>query len=189
MNASELLDDNLLLWDKFLQGDACAFGELMHRHYRDLFNYGTRFTKDKELVKDCIQDLFLVLWKNRLTVSKTEFVKYYLLKSLRRKLSKTINGHNHSSINNSSVDIELHFHAGFDDPVEFKIIQWENYAQLSKKLRSLLTTLSKREQEIIYLRFYIGVHYNEIAEIMNINRQSAYNLLHEALRKLKRNFT
>ncbi len=88
MNASELLDDNLLLWDKFLQGDACAFGELMHRHYRDLFNYGTRFTKDKELVKDCIQDLFLSLWKNRLTLSRTEFVKYYLLKSLRRKLSK-----------------------------------------------------------------------------------------------------
>ncbi len=184
MYPSELPDDNLLLWSKFLHGDTCAFEKLMNRHYRDLFNYGTRFTGDKELVKDCIQDLFLVLWKNRSTVNQTNFVKFYLLKSLRRKLSKALSCNIYSFVNN-----ELHFDAGFDDPVETKIIVSEYHLESSQKVRKLLATLSPREQEVIFLRFYTDVDYSQIAEIMSIHRQSAYNLLHDALRKLKKNFS
>jgi RNA polymerase sigma factor (sigma-70 family) len=135
-------------------------------------------------VKDCIQDLFLVLWKNRSTVNQTNFIKFYLLKSLRRKLNKALSWNIYSSINN-----ELHFDAGFDDSVETKIILSENHLESSQKLRKLLATLSPRGQEVIFLRFYIDANYYQIAEIMSIHRQSAYNLLHDALRKLKKNFS
>jgi RNA polymerase sigma factor (sigma-70 family) len=182
MNPSELPNDNLLLWSKFLHGNTCAFEKLMNRHYRDLLNYGTKFTGDKELVKDCIQDLFLTLWANRRTINTTHYVKYYLLKSLRRKLVKSLCGNINSYVNYNYVD----FNAGFDEPVENKIILSENYFELSQKIRNLLASLSKREQEVIYLRFYADADYYEIAEIMCINRQSAYNLLHEALGKLKK---
>src|ERR1700760_4239494 len=90
MISLNLLDENLLLWKNFRNGSADAFGELMHTHYPDLFHYGTRFTKDEHLVKECIQDLFLNLWFNRLTISETSFVKYYLLKALRHGLTKAI---------------------------------------------------------------------------------------------------
>src|ERR1051325_334426 len=90
MASVNLLDENLLLWNEFRNGNADAFGQLIKIHYQDLFNYGTRFTKDEEMVKDCIQDLFLALWANRLTINETSFVKYYLLKSLRHSLSRMI---------------------------------------------------------------------------------------------------
>ncbi len=51
MRSINLLDENLRLWNEFRSGDADAFGELIRIHYQDLFNYGTRFTRDEELVK------------------------------------------------------------------------------------------------------------------------------------------
>jgi RNA polymerase sigma factor (sigma-70 family) len=69
MSAVNLLGEDLFLWNEFRNGNAEAFGALIRVHYQDLFQYGTRFTKDEELVKDCLQDLFLELWTNRLTIS------------------------------------------------------------------------------------------------------------------------
>ena len=180
MASVNLLDENLQLWNEFRNGNADAFGELMHTHYQDLFNYGTRFTKDEELIKDCIQDLFLALWTNRLTISETSFVKYYLLKSLRHNLTRAISRSRHRGEGN------------FDDlfnsapPVEHHLIREEHLADLARKMRKVLAGLSRRQQEVIYLRFYMDADTDEIAEIMSLNRQSVYNLLHDALRRLKK---
>ncbi len=183
MSSVNLLDEDLSLWNEFRSGHADAFGELIRIHYQDLFHYGTRFTRDEELVKDCIQDLFLELWTNRLTISSTSFVKYYLLKSLRRRLGRKIG----LSRQVTAWD-ELHFESLFNGApsVETSIIREEWLADLARKMRKALAGLSRRQQEVIYLRFYVDADIEEIAEIMSLNRQSVYNLLHDALKKLKK---
>jgi RNA polymerase sigma factor (sigma-70 family) len=183
MGSVNLLDENLILWNEFRSGNADAFGELIRIHYQDLFHYGTRFTRDEELVKDSIQDLFLELWTNRLTISSTSFVKYYLLKSLRRLLGRKIG----RSRQTTTWD-ELHFESLFNGApsVETSIIREEWLADLARKMRKALAGLTRRQQEVIYLRFYLDADIEEIAEIMSLNRQSVYNLLHDALKKLKK---
>jgi len=182
MDSINLLDENLLLWDKFRKGDADAFGELMRIHYQDLFNYGTRIAKDEELTKDCIQDLFLTLWEKRLTVNETSFVKYYLLKSLRRRIIKAIDKKRHSGAE-KAFRLKLIFSA--EDAVESEVIRQENLSDLTHRMRKVLANLSARQQEVIYFRFYMDADIEEIAEIMELNRQSVYNLLHSSLKKLK----
>ena len=183
MSALNLLGEDLYLWNEYRGGNADAFGALVRVHYPDLFHYGTRFTRDAELVKDCLQDLFLELWINRETISETSFVKYYLLKSLRRKLSRRIGRSRYTG----SWE-ELHFETLFagSPGVETSIIREEGLLELARKMRSALSGLSKRQQEVVYLRFYVDADIEEIAEIMSVNRQSVYNLLHDALKKLKK---
>jgi len=181
MSSINLLDEDLYTWNEFRNGNADAFGKLIRTHYQDLYNYGTRFTRDEELVKDCIQDLFLVLWTNRQTISETSFVKYYLLKSLRRKLGDRKSrpfGSRH----------EPYFETFFTDvpAIETSIIREEELMDLTRKMRAILMGLSKRQQEVIYLRYYMDADVEEIAEIMGLNRQSVYNLLHDALKRLRK---
>jgi RNA polymerase sigma factor (sigma-70 family) len=59
-------------------------------------------------------------------------------------------------------------------------------AELARKMRQALAGLSKRQQEAIYLRYYFDADIDEVSEIMSVNRQSVYNLLHDALKKLKK---
>ena len=45
--------------------------------------------------------------------------------------------------------------------------------------------LTPRQREIIYYRFIEEMEYDEICQIMDINYQSAYNLLQRSLQKSK----
>lgn len=183
MSAINFLDENLLLWNKFRNGDADAFGELMRIHYQDLFNYGSRIAKDEELAKDCIQDLFLTLWEKRLTINETSFVKYYLLKSLRRKIIKALDKGKYSARKNG-FGLKMIFNS--EDIIENETIRQENLSYLTYKMRKVLSNLSARQQEVIYFRFYMDADIEEIAEIMELNKQSVYNLLHGSLKKLRK---
>jgi RNA polymerase sigma factor (sigma-70 family) len=170
------------LWALFRTGNQAAFEKIIKSHYQILFNYGTRFCKDHELIKDALQELFFILWQNREGISNTMSVKNYLLKSLRRKLMREINkGKLIIHLN------DMHFDAGFNMvlPVDHNVVLQEKLTELSFKVREVLEKLSPRQQEILYLRFYMDANLDEIAEIMELNPQSVYNLLHESLKRFK----
>ena len=170
------------LWEQLRNGNAEAYGSLVKFYYQDLFKYGSSFTRDEELVKDCMQDLFLSLWKNRETIQDTAFVKYYLLKSLRRLIARSL-----EKSKWFSKSVEPQFDGGFDNSLNADniLIRDEMLLEQSRRMREVLSRLSKRQQEVIYLRFYADAETSDIADIMGISRQSVYNLLHDALNKMK----
>jgi RNA polymerase sigma factor (sigma-70 family) len=167
------------LWKQFLPGDHLALDAIVKRHYNLLYQYGCKFTRDAALVKDCIQDLFLYLWHKRNTVNETVSVEHYLMKALRRRLGR--------ALTKTGSTEGLHF-------IEFKdanatpddqLIQQEQRAALADRIKKCILQLSIRQQEIIYLRFYLNASAADIADIMQLNRQSVYNLLNDALNKLR----
>ncbi|QIP12956.1 hypothetical protein G8759_10130 [Spirosoma aureum] len=89
MNVVDTTDD-ALLWAQFQQGDPIALGKLMTRNYTALIQYGTRFNREKDDIRDCIQDVFVDLWNCRTTLSRltTSQVLPYLMAMLRRLLHK-----------------------------------------------------------------------------------------------------
>ncbi|MFC0184102.1 RNA polymerase sigma-70 factor, ECF subfamily [Pseudarcicella hirudinis] len=174
-----------LLWQRFKEGDSQAFGQIARKHYRILFNYSTKFTKDRELIKDCIQDLFLELWERRENLSSTPVVTIYLLKSIRNNLLKKIRKEK-SRNDNEDFDTELSFSDGIS--IESSIIEGEIFQENEHHIRKLLSQLPKRQQEIIFLKFYNSFSNEEIADIMEMNRQSVANLLYRAITHLKVNW-
>lgn len=155
-------------------------GELAGEHYPSLYNYGLRLTTDSELIWDSIQDLFLELWNNRESVGNAVFVKTYLLKALRYKLLKT-RGQQHPVHLDESESYKMPFTAS----VEEEIIDDERHAGQTKLLHQLVAGLTKRQQEVLYLRFYQNLDNHEIGQILGIERQSVANLLHRTVKELR----
>ena len=86
MAASSEMDD-IALWGLLIKGDQKALEILYQRYYSLLLNYGLRCSTDKELVKDCIQDLFISLYQNTHINVTNITVRSYLLKALRNNLT------------------------------------------------------------------------------------------------------
>lgn len=177
MRYSDLTSEEL--WKHMLPGDHLALDTIVKRHYNLLYQYGCKFSRDAALVKDCIQDMFLYIWQKRHAIQETASVEHYLMKALRRRLERALTKTG-ATAGIGFLDIQ-DSGATPDD----KIIQQEQKTALADKIKQCIGQLSKRQQEIIYLRFYLNASANDIADIMQLNRQSVYNLLHDALNKLR----
>lgn len=171
------------LWTRFKSGDGDAFDELAQRRYRTLFNYATRFSKDREFIKDCIQDLFLELWDRRQNLMETPYVTIYLLKSLRNNLLRS------QKLQRRLGDTQELEEESFDLSdgltIEMELIASEFVDENERTIRQAIEQLPKRQQEVIFLKYYQGMTNDEIANVMEIERQSVANFLYRAINQLK----
>lgn len=164
------------------QSDAQALAALMKKYYTDLYSYGIRFAQNDALVKDGIQEVFISLWQRRENVTTILSLKYYLLRAVKNKVLKSL----HRQANKTdSLDSQDNYDFFQEFSVEQLIIEKQVSEEKAAALRKTLAQLSPRQHEVIYLKFYQHLDHGQIAELMHISRQSVYNLLNEALQKLR----
>ncbi|WP_247236149.1 RNA polymerase sigma factor [Telluribacter sp. SYSU D00476] len=174
------ITDDAVLWSYFREGDEEAYTELARRYYRTLLQYGQKFTPNVQLIEDALQDLLVHLWLHRETINDTPSVRFYLLKSFRHRILKTIKPR--------TEEVELT--GRFDDLVpefsrEDSLIQVESDQALQKQMQGVLDQLPSRQQEVIYLRFFQNLKPEEIAGLLSINPQSVSNIIQRALGNLR----
>lgn len=170
----------LVLLQAYRDGDDSAFSHLYDMYVQMMLNYGRCLTKDTELTKDCIQDVFVRLLnrKNPPCVNK---ISSYLIISLRNRLvdefrKKTF-----------TVDTKV------DDVLEKKTaegaeaiyIASERAEMTKKRARSLLAQLTPRQREAFQMYFLEERKYEEICEVMQMNYHSVRNLVHRGMLKLR----
>ncbi len=179
--AANTLDDELL-WSNLKKGNELAFSVLYKRYVNRLFNYGMHSCKDKDLVKDCLQELFARLWSKRETLGVAGSVNYYLFKSFRRLLiGKMI----------ANRKFKLPFQGKpssifeFIPPSEDFIIENEENSLRLELLKSSINALSKRQREAIFLKFFSELSYHEVSSIMELRVDSVYNLISKAIDVLR----
>jgi RNA polymerase sigma-70 factor (ECF subfamily) len=168
-------------WQALKDGDKRALEQIYREHAAVLFKYGRKFIPDTQLVEDCIQDLFVELWEARQRISATDSIRKYLFVSLRRKIVKTLERHIKKIA--SAEPEERHFQADFG--IDQLLIQGEMDAERERKLKIAMAALSERQREVLYLKYFADMDYNQIGEIMELNYQSARNLSHRALESLR----
>ncbi|MCE7064709.1 RNA polymerase sigma factor [Dyadobacter sp. CY326] len=184
-NISIVSDANVRLWQRFKAGESAALGQLAQVHYRWLYNYATKFSSDPDFIRDAIQELYLELWERRDNLSETAFVKSYLLKALRHKLIKES-----IKLKRFQEPGQAIFDSACEDmPIESQIIADENSHFQTSRIKGIIKLLSKRQQELIYLRFYQNLDNEDIANIMGLGRQSVANLLHRTLKDIRQIWT
>ncbi|CAL1516292.1 sigma-70 family RNA polymerase sigma factor [Chitinophaga sp. MM2321] len=175
-----------LLWNEFKKGDELAFISIYNNYFRMLYDYGCKYASDKELVRDCLQDFFLYLRKNRLGFGDTNSIKFYLLKSFRRRVIEYLKKNRHQ-FNVKEPDEYALF--GVESSIEAVYINKQVKAEQLEKLNKALMTLDRIEQDAIYYFYFKGLSYEQIAEIFNFSHvSSARRVMYRSLRQLRRFF-
>ena len=184
MDKSGLLGElEAIVWENLKKGDTEALGELYDLYIDILVSYGLQQSQDKGHVMDCIHDVFLDLYKYRANLAKTDNIKYYLFKSLRRKINrkyyrKIIPDQRDTSLSEDSIHESI-------NSAEDDIILSEHSNELSLRLREALKTLTEKQKKGIFLRFDQEKSYEDIAEMMDISIQTARTTIYRALKTLR----
>ncbi len=172
-------EHDIHLWEQLRKGNKAALAELFERYFTQLYNFGRKICSDEEQVKDCIQDLFLEIWNQNNKMSLLS-VRAYLTKALQYKLIR---------IKKKSQLIQTFDGNGeefFELSHETFVIQNEIDTEKVKQLLTSMQQLPKRQQEIIYLKYYLNLSYEEICSVMNIQYQVARNQISSAIKSLKK---
>jgi RNA polymerase sigma factor (sigma-70 family) len=77
---------------------------------------------------------------------------------------------------------------GFDfaPSKEEALIEEEWEIERNKKIRNSLHSLTKRQREAIFLKFFNQLSYHEVAAIMDLHVDSVYNLISKAIDVLRK---
>lgn len=168
-------------WAALQAGEEDALAHIYTTYIDDLLQYGQRFSQDVLLVEDCIQELFVQLWKKRSNLGETSSIRAYLLVALRRSIFRAVKKKMQHISNKSPEDYDFQAELAVED----MIIAEEVSKEQSEQLAAAFEELSKRQREVLYLRFYQEMDYEDICEIMDLGYQSVRNLVSAAINRLR----
>ncbi|MEK6481744.1 sigma-70 family RNA polymerase sigma factor [Catalinimonas sp. 4WD22] len=164
-----------LLWHSFRQGSMSAFEQIYQSHYHSLYVYGMKIYSNSEMVRDAIQTLFIDLWRRRDHLGDTDHIKFYLFKGLRRVLISLLKNER------KKLDVDSYQHLVHNSMQH----DTEDLQDQSLHLKNAVNKLSKKQREVIYLRYYENLSCEEVADIMKININTVYNNLSLAIKNLR----
>jgi len=165
---------DLELIDAVNEGDSSAFDVLYLRHRDWVVNLAFRFTRDRDLALDVLQETFLYFLKKfpgfRLTAKLTTFF-YPAVRNLSLTAVKKARRFQ------SDEEIGEHVEA----PEEVAPVENQR-----EQLAAVMSELSEEHREVLLLRFVEGMKMGEIAETMDIPTGTVKSRLHNALTALRK---
>ena len=172
------------LWDRFCSGDEGSFVTIYQTHVNHLFHFGCQFCEDRELVKDLLQDFFIYLRTNRRGFGSTDSIKFYLLKSFRRKIMAALKRQRKGTADRQRFMLDQFT---VELSCEAKFIQQQLETDMIRDLNRAIASLDSREREAIYYFYYQGLGYEQIAEIFEFSYvSSARRLIYKSLARLRK---
>jgi len=167
--------------EKWQSGDMSAFEALFQQYQGLVFKTAYLMTGNKEEAEDILQEVFVSVWKFRHTFNAT---KGKLTTWLHRiTVNQCIGKHRKKqpallSLEEASLDLpdmkrqEL--------PEEALVSKWE-YERLMRAMNSL----DSKHRPVLVLRYFDGLSYGEIAQVVDIPLGTVKSRINQALRSLR----
>jgi RNA polymerase sigma factor (sigma-70 family) len=167
-------------WDESRQGNVTSFGYIHQQLYPALFHYLLKIMRDEDVCQDILQDLFIKMWERKEIFGPICNVKVYFFKSAR---SMALNYVKSCKSHDSLTNDHQHFDIVFSQ--EEVMVNFENNSEVNRLLSLALNTLPGRQREMIFLKYFDGWNYDQIAEVTGIKYQSVVNHVHRAIIQLR----
>lgn len=175
------MDKNV--WTNIELGDKESYSEAYIFYYKKLYNYGKKITDDITMIEDAINEVFIMIWTNRQTLHKVLSPQAYIFSSFRNNIFRKMKSDKVILFSEEEQQVEVEF------SVDSIIIQREADIVLKQRIEKALQQLTDRQREAIFLRFYEGLSYIEIAGVMNISVKATYKIMARSLTQLKEIFS
>ena len=170
-----MLDRSHILVTDFQGGSDLAFTELYHTYKRDIYLFCLKFLGDTAAAKDIVQQVFLKAYERRSQLTRPGSFKAWLLMIARNDcLTHLRQVRRMVAIPEEGDDPVFSLPPNDDDDSE------ETITLISRAIARLKPEL----REIVVLREYENLSYNEIAEVIGITEGLVKSRLFTARRQL-----
>jgi len=169
------------VWIRFRSGDQSAFSEIYEEFIDSLFAYGSKITRDRELVKDCVQDIFVDLQRLQPNLHHPEYIEFYLFKSLRNAILRKAKENKRT--NSLAIEEIVSFDMQFN--IEQDAFDLESDRIRTEKLKSILQTLDPQKRELLFLKFSTGLNYVEIGHLLGLHPDTVKKQVYRTLDQLR----
>ncbi|HUZ61510.1 MAG TPA: sigma-70 family RNA polymerase sigma factor [Hanamia sp.] len=173
-----VIDDN---WRGIIEGGKNAFLIVYKDNYHSLFSYGFSLCSDKELTKDCIQEMFIEIWNTRKTINpEVQNVRTYLCTWLRRKINRAQSRAKQSFFKESSTCFEYE-----EKSYEELLIAFQETEEKKEKLSKALNSLTKKQLEVVRMKYFENLSYKAISEKTLLSPRTVYNIIYISICRLR----
>lgn len=172
-----------LLWERMRLGDKDAFFDLYAQLYYDLVNFGIRVCGDAETSGEATDQVFVTIWEKHLQLDRVDNVAAYLRTFLKRKILRLLERKRkiNDALLNAGADGEW-----MEMSYEEFIVMVQTDELLKYKLKTALEKLTFRQKQLIHLKFFEGLSYEQIAEQTQQTIKTAYNTVYDAIKILRK---
>jgi len=180
----DILSENDLnnMWENFrLDGSQEALSLIYYEHFDFLYDFALKYTTDRNLIEDSIQNVFGYLLKKQKNLNPVSNLRYYLLQAFRREFFDQIK--KRKKIHLSAEIAESHELLCYNKIEEQ--MDSEERDRVIMLVQKSIARLGPKQQEIIYLRFNQDLEYDEIAKMLSISVNSCYQSVYRSVKFIK----
>jgi RNA polymerase sigma-70 factor (ECF subfamily) len=167
------------LWTAIRQGDEKAFELLYNNTALSLTNQAYSILKDRELVKDILQDVFVSLYLRRHELPTDVNIVGYLTNAVRYKVSTHLRDQLTHSTHHTAILQQA------QQAVLSQSIPYEQ-RELKNRIRAGIETLPEKCRQAFMLAHYGSMSYKDIAQEMGISVKTVEKHIRKALQVLRK---
>lgn len=179
----ESLDAQLI--ERLREDDSSALAILMDQYLDDVVGIAFHYTQTVDLAVDVAQDVFIKIWEVRRTLDPSGDIVRYLRKTAR---NAALNAVRHEATINRLQQAAVREWAIILPHIDHDGLQSLEIEEFNAEVRTILSGLSPRVQEVALLHHQRGLEPGEIASLLGVAPQTVYNQLRIAMQALSHAF-
>ncbi len=185
MFITNTLNDNELV-QQFIQGDKNSLEILIRRHKNRVFSYILLIVKNQELAEDIFQETFIKVirsLKKGKYIENGKFVSWVLRISHNLIIDHFRKEKLKGTVSNDSSEVDIFNSQKFSEAtIEDQLV----YNQILLEVKELINELPEDQQQVIFMRHYMGLSFKEIAEQTDVSINTALGRMRYALINMRK---
>ena len=188
MFRTNLLNDNELV-QQFIDGDQSSLEILINRHKSRVYSYILLIVKNQDLAEDIFQETFIKVirsLKRGKYVENGKFISWVLRIAHNLIIDHFRKEKLQGTVSNDSMEVDIFNSRKYsEDTIEDHMVN----NQILSEVRELVKELPEDQQQVIYMRHYMGLSFKEIAEQTGVSINTALGRMRYALINLRKLIT